>query len=161
MSIQVGETESGLLVAEQAVTHEAVARLLREHDPSLRLVPQRDEAGGGLLWCVYSWQGPDRPAVFVCAWQTPHGDALPLSSRLLEKVQQLDRRTVGEAPDPDKANAAHVAAVRKDRAANYEAVAADHASYVDRGRVAVSMTDARNKKPDWQRTRRPEGGDAA
>ncbi len=97
----------------------------------------------------------------MCAWQTPNGDALPLSSRLLEKVQQLDRRTTGEAPDPDKANAAHVAAVRKDRQAAYADVAADHASYVDRGRVAVSMTDARNKKPGWQRTRRPEGGDAA
>jgi hypothetical protein len=138
--IRVADTDtgSGLLIAEQAASHEHVARLLKQHDPSLRLIPQGG-AGGGVLWTVYSWNGPDRPGTFVCAWQTPHGDPLPLSSRLLEKVQQLDKRTVGDPPDPDKANAAHVAAVRRDRRNALDAVADEHRPYIDRGRVSVQV----------------------
>lgn len=139
MSLQVSETGSGLLIAEQSADREAVARLLRDHDSSLRLVPQLDEARSCTLWCVYRYLGPDRDAQFLCAWQTPSGEPLPLSSRLLDKVQQLDLRTVGNAPDMNALNDAHRAQVLRDRAATMAAIADDHKPYIDRGRVQISL----------------------
>lgn len=157
MSLQIADSGSGsgLLVAETHASNEAVARLLRAYDSSLRLVPQAGEEHGGVLWNVYRYNGPDRPASYVCAWQTPGGEPLPLSSRLLEKVQYLDRRTVGDAPSAEAMNAAHKQKLRKDRIAEKQEITEAHEPYVRRGRVSVSTTAARNRKPEWQRTRRP------
>lgn len=141
MSLQVTEshTGSGLYVAEQAVGDDAVARLLREHDSRLRLVPQWGGAGRSVLWQVYAYNGPDRDADHVCSWQTPDGEPLPLSSRLLEMVQQHDRRTRGQTATVKELNEKHLAGVAKDRRNALDAVADDYRPYIDRGRTSVSL----------------------
>lgn len=139
MSLFVTENESGLYVAERSSDYHAVAALLRGHDQRLRLVPQWDEARRCMLWQVYSYNGPDRESEYVCSWQTAGGEPLPLSSRLLEKVQQLDLRTRGAAPLPNVLNEKNRERVAKDRDSKLGAVADDHRPYVDRGRVSVSL----------------------
>lgn len=80
------KTDSGLLVPDRAAGDEqAVARLLKEYDPDLRLVPQYNG------YRVYRYAGSDRPAQFVLYWGDSDGNAYPLSSRILDKVKQLDR----------------------------------------------------------------------
>ena len=148
MAITVNEshTGSGLLVAEQAVTGDAVADALRQYEPSLRLVPQVDAAGGGLRWCVFKWCGPDRDAQFVCAWADEHGNARPLSMQLLEKVLMLDVRTRGGAPDPTKLNEQHLERHHKDSLAEKVSIAEEFSPYLDRGRLSVSMTESKHPR---------------
>lgn len=148
MSIQVHEshTGSGLLIAEQAVTGDAVADALRAYEPSLRLVPQTDGAQGGLRWCVFRYMGRERDAEFVCAWQTDGGEPLPLSMQLLEKVRMLDVRTRGGAPDPNRLNEQHLERAHRDSLWEKEGIAGDFAPYLDRGRVSVAMGEKRAGK---------------
>lgn len=140
MSLLVSETGSGLLVAEQSVDERAVSRLLRQHDDSLRLVPQRDEARMCTLWCVYRYMGGDRPALFICAWQTPDGEPLPLSARLLDKVQQLDGRTTGAPPNPDELNRQHRERLAKERRDRHDDIADYFRPHLDRNRVGISVS---------------------
>lgn len=98
-------TDSGLLVAEHRVEGAAVARALREHDPDLRLVPQFSASMGGQYWAVYLYAGSERPAEFVTAWVNEQGEPLPLSMRLVDRVQELDRNGRGETPSADELNA--------------------------------------------------------
>lgn len=149
MSIRVSESHSGsgLLVAEQAADHEQVARLLRGHDPRLRLVPQTGGARRGVLWQVYAYNGPDQDASYVCSWTTPDGEPLPLSSRLLDKVQELDLRTRGVQPDVNEANRKHQERVLADRERTFSDLADDHGPYIDRGRRSVSMGPRPTRQP--------------
>lgn len=82
------KTESGLLVPDQAAGDEkAIARLLREYDADLRLVPQ---AGG---YRVYRYAGSNRPSEFILYWGDNQGNPYPLSSRILDEVRKLDRNS--------------------------------------------------------------------
>lgn len=137
--MEMVETRSGLFVAAETASPASVAALLRSHDDRLRLVPGISEEHQTQIWRVYRWRGPDRPAECVCAWTTPDGTPLPLSSQLLEKVQQLDKTTVGAAPDPDIENAKLKAARAKDHKREREAIRDEHKPYIDRRRVSVSQ----------------------
>lgn len=140
LTVHESHNGSGLLVAEQAVTDGDVAQALRTYEPSLRLVPQWDGAERCVRWCVFRYLGGDRDAEFVCAWADRHGKPLPLSMSLLEKVRQLDVRTRGGPPDPNKLNEQHRDRLQRDQLREKEGIAADFAPYLDRGRVSVSMS---------------------
>lgn len=148
MSIQVHEshTGSGLLVAEQAVTGDAVADALRAYEPSFRLVPQWDEAEACVRWCVFRYLGTDRDAQFVCAWADRHGKPYPLSMQLLEKVRMLDLRTRGGPVDPTKANEQHVARVHQQSLNDKVTISEEFSPYLDRGRVSVAPGEKRAGK---------------
>lgn len=147
MQITESHSGSGLLVAEHAADHEAVARMLREYEPRLRLVPQRDEARRCMLWQVYEYLGPDREAFHVCSWVDTDGAPLPLSSALVEKVKSQDKRGRGEIVDVNAANQRHREKLNREQEARFDAVAADHAPYLDRGRRSVSMGPRPTRQP--------------
>lgn len=138
---------TGLLVAEDSVGEREVQRILRDYDPRLRLVPQRDEASQGLLWQVYYWNGPDQAASYVCSWMDRDGVPLPLSSRILDKVQQQDVRTVGLPEDVNVLNARHRERVKLQQEQRLQDVADDHRPYIDRGRRSVSMGTRTTRQP--------------
>ncbi len=98
-------TDSGLVLAEHGQDEAAVARLLKQHDRDLRLVPQRSDSYGRIYYAVYRYAGSERDAEFVCAWVGEDGQPLPLSSRILDMVQQLDRNGRGAYVDEDERNA--------------------------------------------------------
>jgi len=102
--MQVTQTHSGLYVAEQSADYKAVQAALRQHDPTLRLVPQHSDEYDTIVWKVYADMGGDRPAVFVCGWWDRQLRPLPLSHALVDRVKQLDRNTVGRELDPDEHN---------------------------------------------------------
>lgn len=101
MDFTYGKTDSGLLVAENSASSDerAVAQLLKNYDPDLRLVPA--VVNNQMAWKVYRFAGPDKPALFLFMWGDKYGNPWPLSSRILDKVQELDRNTRSSAPDED------------------------------------------------------------
>jgi hypothetical protein len=123
--VEIVASESGLLIASEGADESHVGALLRRHDPELRLVPSFDEERLCKRWLVYRYAGPDKRSEFVCAWQTREGVPLPLSSSLLELVQQLDRNTVGEVLDADVANEQLRARIAKRKADDAEAIIDD------------------------------------
>ena len=104
-SLTYTQTESGLLVAENRGSREAVAEALRDWDRDLRLVPAIDEEHGKVLWKVYAYRGSERAAVLVTAWQDAHGVPLPLSMSLVDRVKQQDKNSRAPRADEDAHNA--------------------------------------------------------
>lgn len=143
----VVESPSGLLVAEEPASASHIGSLLREHDPRLRLVPQRDEASRGLLWQVWRFNGPDQPATYLLSWMDQHGNPLPLGSQLLERVKLFDPNTAGAPPTVDELNAKHRERTRRETEAKFDAVEGEHKPYVDRGRRVVSMGSRPTRQP--------------
>lgn len=132
-------TDSGIVVREHGADGAAIARALKQYDPDLRLVPQRD-GEGRTRWEVWQYQGGDRPAAFLLAWTTRQGEPLPLSMRLLDTVRLQDRNeTRSKAPDADVENAKLRAGIAKDFDADADEIAREHAPYIDRGRVQIRV----------------------
>lgn len=104
--MQYLETNSGLAVPLTGVDEASVSRALREHDDTLRLVPQDSDTYGRRIYRVARIVGGDRPVEWVVTWRTREGDALPLSHRLVEKVKELDLNSRNRVDDPDELNAA-------------------------------------------------------
>ena len=106
-------TDGGLLVPEGA-QEAAVDAALRRHDPDLRLVPQDSDAYGRRVYKVYRYNGPDRPADFVCAWWDRKNEPLPLSGALVDMVQMLDKNSPGRGPTLEQEEARIRAQKRKE-----------------------------------------------
>lgn len=123
------------------------ARLLREHDPNLRLVPQPHEATGGLLWKVFYWNGPDRESDCLFSWMTDDGDPLPLGSQIVEKAKLLDRRTAGTTLGHTRLNELERDRLQRGKEAAFASVEDDHRPYIDRGRRSVSMGSRPTRQP--------------
>ena len=104
MAMTYTKTDSGLLVAENRASREAVAAALRDHDRDLRLVPSVDNEHGKVLWKVYSYRGSETPAVFVLAWMDDHRVPLPLSMSLVDRVKQSDRNSRAPRVSEDDLN---------------------------------------------------------
>lgn len=119
------QSSSGLLIAGEGADERAVGALLRQHDPDLRLVPRIDPERECILWAVYRYRGTDHPAEFVCFWQTRDGIPLPLSSSVLDLVQQLDKNTSSATHDPDATNAQVRLERSKQKDRDYEAIRDD------------------------------------
>lgn len=94
----------GLLVAENASDERSVGEALRRVDDDLRLVPWEIDDIGRTLYKVYKYLGPNHPAAFICAWTDDYGEPLPLSHRLVDKVNSLRPDSYLRQPDPDEVN---------------------------------------------------------
>lgn len=96
------KNEHGLLVPDQAAGDErAIARLLKDYDPDLRLVPQKNG------YRVYRYAGSERPAEFILYWGDERGNPYPLSGRILDEVRKLDRNSRAEYKSPEQLNDEH------------------------------------------------------
>ena len=100
-------SHNGLLVAENSVDGRAVSAALKKINPDLRLLPVEMHEDGMLLYKVFLYQGPDRRAAFVCAWTDDYGRPLPLSHRLIDKVNSLRPDAPTRQPDMDEQNDRH------------------------------------------------------
>lgn len=92
---------TGLLVAEHAADERSVLAALRTFDPDLVLTWEVQD--GQQVWEVHKVVSRERPAVFICRWQDPYGNPLPLSHGLVDLVQSLRRPEAADAAD--RANA--------------------------------------------------------
>lgn len=151
MSLVYSRSDSGLVIAEHGQDEAAVARALKQHDRELRLVQQVDPATGRLRWCVYSYQGPDRPALFVYAWQTQTGEPLPLSHRLVDEVKAQDRNS--RAPRPTEDDLDRQQAVRKERDWERDAEALGNDWAPQHGRPVLHRSQSLRMARDKRRAR--------
>jgi hypothetical protein len=103
VSLVYSRSDSGLVVANQAADEASVERALKQLDRQLELQcwPSLD---GPPLYKVVARLSDDRPPVTVLVWQTEQAEPLPLSSRLIDEVQRLDRNSRGEYLDDDERN---------------------------------------------------------
>jgi hypothetical protein len=148
MHVVESSTGSGLLVAEEPASAAQIGRLLREHEPRLRLVPQQDEARRCLLWQVWRHNGNDRPADYIVTWMDQYGEPLPLSTQIVERVKLFDpNQTASAPPTHTELNARHRERTLRETEARYAAVEQEHAPYVDRGRRVVSMGPRPTRQP--------------
>lgn len=133
MGLVQSTTDSGLILMESE-DGAAVARALQALDPrlSLRCDPNR-------LWRVYfNDQGRD---VFILAWEDAEGKPLPLSSRLIDKVQERDRAGRGEPRDADAMNAELERKMQKQRENDIEAIRSEYEPALKSKRVSVPMPE--------------------
>ena len=92
----------GLVLAEQAMDESSVRRALKRLDPELRLA--RDDSEGAPLYRVFKFMGESSPAAWICDWRGEDGKPLPLTHRLLDKVQGLALGSRAPQPDPEAHN---------------------------------------------------------
>lgn len=151
MEVVLSGSGSGLLIAAESADERSVGALLRQHDPTLRLVPRFDEDRLCKLWAVYRYRGPSDPSELVCLWQTRDGTPLPLSSNLLDLVQQLDRNTSSVAPDPDRSNRELLERRAKQKADDSEAIIGDW--LMPHGRPVLPRSQSLRRARDKQRGR--------
>lgn len=129
---------SGLTLAEFSVDERTVQQQLREFDPQLRLVWERDDEFGCQVWNVVKVWSADHPAVQILTWREDGvGRPLPLTSRLVDEVKRL--REVDTLAASDAANARIRARADKQARDDALAIASEHAPKINRGRVAASI----------------------
>lgn len=87
---------SGLWVASDAQDERSAQAELGRIDD--RLFLDQEYVKGGICYVVKLHQGDREPHV-VCYWTDEHGQPLPLSSALAEKVRSLDRNAQGPQAD--------------------------------------------------------------
>jgi hypothetical protein len=97
--------DSGLIVAQYGDDHASIERELKKRDPDLTLQGWPSQSLGVILWKVVRYAGPDRPPDTVCVWQSQGGDPYPLSSGILDMVDQLDKNLRHHYADEDERNA--------------------------------------------------------
>lgn len=78
-----------LLVAAQATDERALSRALKQIDDRLILALNPDDETGRHVWQILIRYSGDRPAHLWISWTDDHGQPLPLSSAILEKVKRL------------------------------------------------------------------------
>lgn len=114
MTAAFDQTDGGLLLPRGA-QEAAVRRLLEEHDRNLRLYPVVDYEHQMEVWIVAVQTAPGQSRILL-SWRDENGVPLPLSSAILDRVQQHDRNTRGGFPDEDKLNDEHIARARRESA---------------------------------------------
>lgn len=106
--MDVRETRSGLLLAEESAAPRQIRDALKRIDPDLILGQEVDQAWSCFVWKVLLRRG-DRPAEWLLDWREDLNDPLsrprPLSSALLDEVWALRRESRRPSPkDPLQAN---------------------------------------------------------
>lgn len=141
-----------LLVAEHGASEASVRAALKDFDRRLVLSWEHDDTHQTQVWNVHLVHSQDLPALFICSWrENGVGRPLPLTHSLVDEVKRL--REVDTMKQVDDANARLKARLEKQDRDNALAIAGDHKPYVDRHRVTVTTSDAKNRKPAWQRNR--------
>ena len=151
MSLTTRRHESGLVLAEEVQGEPELRRALREFDDRLVLQLRPPYY---VVVCVVN----DHYAPVIATWMDLQGRPLPLSSGLLEKVQQARFGARNQPLSVDEHNARRQAEIEKDRERMYEALRDDHAPTIERGRTQVTMATV--KKPRyWRRAdAQPQSG---
>lgn len=153
MSLTYTKTDSGLLVAENRASREAVAAALRDHDRDLRLVPSVVNNGTQVLWKVYAYRGSETPAVFLFAWEDQNREPLPLSMNLVEKAKQQDKNSRAPRDNEDTHNARLVAERDRDRTNLAVAVAQEHEPRINGSRTILPRSTSLRMARDKRRAR--------
>lgn len=148
MTLVSRRLESGLVLQEHSQDEAQLQRALKQIDEDLVLWPPDGECSYYRVMCrVSDWQ----PAIPVVAWMDGQGNALPLSSGLIDEVQKWRPENRGKRGlDADAHNALHKETVRRLQDERGQEIIDDHRAKVDRGRVSVAM-GAKTAKPSWQR----------
>lgn len=122
--MQYTRSESGLILAEQTPDAAALERQLKQIDRrlSLQAWPQPD---GLPVWKVVLHYAGDRPPETIASWIDQQGEPLPLSSRLVDLVQSLDRNSRVAFVDADGKNAQFAEQRERDNARDEEALISD------------------------------------
>jgi len=109
------QTGSGLILAQDGMDVAAVERALRRHDPRLEVQGHPTLYGRDLriLWKVFA-RLEDGSLAFVYAHQLDDLTPLPLSSSIVDAVQQHDPNTRGRARNVDQETARLKAEHEKD-----------------------------------------------
>lgn len=136
MSLITRELPGGLVVAEHSMEAKAIERALKQIDDRLLLWPPDAYSQH---WQVLSRVSDWQPPIPITAWMDDFGNALPLSSGLIDKVQRLRLDAPNKGLSVDEHNARHQE--REERAAEErnQAVLAEHRPYVERDRTSVSF----------------------
>jgi len=128
---------SGLVVARDAWDESAVSDALKALDRRLVLQKHpRDDAPGGWVYkviCIVS----DTYAPIVFTWVDANGQPLPLSSALVDAVQERQLGARNKHESADEYNERKKQELTRDADAIRDAIVADHKPYVTRGRVGV------------------------
>jgi hypothetical protein len=111
-------TDSGLAVAFTAADERSVRAALKAHDPDLNVDWKLHE--GETCWYVTRYLGSARTDEWVCDWADEHGQPLPLSHGLVERVKQLDMNSRHLEADPEQLNDARTAAIEAEQDAEAE-----------------------------------------
>jgi hypothetical protein len=147
VSLVTRQTESGLVLAEQAADGAGLRRALKEIDRNLVLWPPDAMSP---YWRVLERRGDDHPAETILTWMGANAEPLPLSSGILDEVQRLRKDARDRGLTVDERNAQLEAAVAKERRDGMDALADEYRPYLERERVGVSM-GPKPKRPYWQR----------
>lgn len=155
MGLVMRETGSGLVLAEQAADEAGLSRALKQIDPRLVLQRHPGDVAGGWVYKVFAVVNEDEPAECICTWADDHGNPLPLSSGLLDLVNQLrpDARA-RRGPTSDERNTAYRGQLEQAKRDDAERVSDDHRAKIERKQVVVSLAAGR-RKPYWLRNNRP------
>jgi hypothetical protein len=143
--------ESGLVVAEQAMDEARLQRDLKDFDRRLVLQWRPPYY---VVVCVVS----EHYAPVVATWMDIYGNPLPLSSGLLEKVKAWHVGARNQPETVDEFNERLRAEIERDRANEDEAIWADHAPYLRRGRVSVSLADTGKPRRLHRKWAPPQSG---
>ncbi len=148
MSLVYTPNDHGLLVASTRASGGEIARMLKEYDRNLRLIPQF--ADGRQRWEVWFDRGPSLEAVFVFAWIDPDGTPRPLSTGILDEARRHDKISGERLKTADQLNEEHRERTEKERALIRENIEDDNRAYYERGKVTVALS-TKPRAPYWQR----------
>jgi hypothetical protein len=148
---------SGLVAARDALDEKTVGAALRRLHPRLVLQKHCRDVPGGWMYKVVWIVSDDRPPIIVYTHMDERGRPLPLSSALVDAVQERMVGARNQAEPADAWNERMVAETRGRLAAESAELRRDHEPYVERGRVGVSMATMK-KRPYWQRRGTPRSG---
>lgn len=144
---------SGLIVAREGMDEAAVQRSLKRLDRRFCLQKHpRENTPGGYVYKVVCFVS-DTYAPVVYTHVDDHGEPLPLSSSLVDRVARLMAGSRGKPPSEDEENEKLRRGIKRTLRNNVEAIIADHKPHVQRDRVSVAFGV---KKPRyWRRTPAP------
>lgn len=151
MSLVERTLDSGLILSEQGMDGAAIGRALRKRDPLLSLQGWPSNTHGCIIWKVVRYAGPDRPPDTVCVWQSDRGEPYPLSSGILDLVDQLDKNTRSTYASEDERNAQLEAERRKATERANEAIRDD--TTFKHGRPVLPRSQSLRMARDKRRAR--------
>lgn len=105
--MDVRETRSGLLLAEETAAPREIREALKRLDPDLILGQEVDSAWSCYVWRLLLRRG-DRPAVWLSDWREdptdPRSRPRPLSFGIVDEAVALRRGSRRSVTDPAEAN---------------------------------------------------------
>lgn len=153
MTLIQRRSDSGLVLAEQAMDEQSITRALKTLDGRLVLQKHPRNVEGGYVYKVLRvWSDSHEPAI-VLTWMDEYGTPLPLSSGLIDEVQRHMLGARNARLDADEYNRRFEARVQADADYARSELIREHKPRVERGRVSVSLGE-KNRKRDWMKENR-------